>query len=98
MKSPSTDREASEIPTLTGAGVRTGSAAYPLDAAVHHGTKNLFSDRETTKLLGCSKSTVWRWAAEGILPKPLRIGGISRWKRADIDAVIAEAQLELVAA
>jgi excisionase family DNA binding protein len=56
--------------------------------------KTLLSDREAATLLGCSKSTVWRWAAEGVISQPLRIGGISRWKLADLEAVIAQAEAQ----
>ena len=78
-------------------GGRTASAAYPPSNASNEasaGTKILLSDRDTATLLGCSKSTVWRWAAEGVIVKPLRIGGISRWKLADLEAVIARAEAE----
>lgn len=35
--------------------------------------------REVAKCVGCSVSTVWRWTADGILPKPLRLGNSTRW-------------------
>ena len=52
----------------------------------------LLSDRDTAALLGCGRSTVWRWTAEGVLPKPTKIGGMSRWRLSDIEAVIAKAE------
>lgn len=34
---------------------------------------------------------VWLWVAQGILPEPLRIGKrIARWRRAEIEAVVAK--------
>jgi len=61
-------------------------------------TENLISDREASKLLGCGRSTLWRWAADGIIPKPLKIGGMSRWKMSDIEKLIEKAEAERSAA
>lgn len=54
-------------------------------------TDKLISDLEAADLLSCSRSTVWRWAETGVLPKPLRIGGASRWRLSDLEAVINKA-------
>ena len=51
----------------------------------------LIRDEEVAKRLSCGKSTVWRWASEGIIPKPIKIGGASRWRRSEIDAAINSA-------
>ena len=42
------------------------------------GVDPLLADREAAALLGCGRSTLWRWASEGVVPKPLKIGGMSR--------------------
>ena len=55
-------------------------------------TGTLFSDRETAAYLGCGRSTVWRWVEEGVLPPPIRLGGLTRWKLSDIEDAIAKAQ------
>ncbi|SDY75605.1 helix-turn-helix transcriptional regulator [Citreimonas salinaria] len=74
-------------------------ATAPLaTAAPHHATDHLYSDRDAAELLGCGRSTLWRWAAEGIIPKPLKIGGMSRWKLSDLQAVIAKAEAQREAA
>ena len=54
----------------------------------------LLTDREAASILDCGRSTLWRWAAEGIVPKPLKIGGMSRWRQSDIEAVIATAEAQ----
>lgn len=54
----------------------------------------LLTDREAAAILGCARSSVWRWASEGILPKPMKIGGMSRWRQSTIEAVIAKAEAE----
>jgi predicted DNA-binding transcriptional regulator AlpA len=61
-------------------------------------TDPLLSDREAAAALGCARSSVWRWAADGIIPKPLKIGGMSRWRQSDIEAVIAKAEIARSAA
>ncbi|GHE05563.1 hypothetical protein GCM10008024_36910 [Allgaiera indica] len=48
----------------------------------------LMSATDVAEHFGCGISTVWRWAKIGVLPKPVKIGGSTRWRRADIEAVI----------
>jgi len=48
----------------------------------------LISVRTVAKMFDGSPSTVWRRVADGTLPKPGRIGGMTRWSRAEIEAVI----------
>lgn len=58
--------------------------------AVFGGKPRLISDKETAAILGCSRATVWRRASDGTLPKPVRIGNITRWVDAEIyDCVVA---------
>lgn len=52
----------------------------------------LLSDREVATQLDCGRSTVWRWASEGILPQPLKIGGLSRWRQSWINETIRSAE------
>lgn len=44
-------------------------------------------------LFGCSVPTVWRWSADGNLPKPLKIGpGCTRWRVGSLrDRMVAAA-------
>ena len=48
----------------------------------------LVSVRDTAAALGCSVATVWRGVANGTLPQPIRIGGMTRWSTAELDAFI----------
>lgn len=41
---------------------------------------------------GCGVSTVWRWAKTGVISKPVKIGGTTRWRTADIQAAFATSQ------
>jgi len=41
-------------------------------------TDQLLTDAEVAERLGVSKATVWRKAAAGILPKPVKLGHSSR--------------------
>ena len=39
----------------------------------------LISDVELAEILGCSRTTVWRRVADNTLPKPIKLGGLSRF-------------------
>ncbi len=62
------------------------------------GVDPLLTDKEVAKMMSCGRSTVWRWAAEGIIPQPLKIGGMSRWPHSWITSVVNEAKAEVQAA
>ncbi len=51
----------------------------------------LISDVETAKLLGCSRTTVWRRVADGTLKQPVKLGGLSRFVLAEINAIVEAA-------
>lgn len=41
--------------------------------------------------LGISKATVWRWASEGHLPAPVKLGpNCTRWRASDLEAALAQ--------
>ena len=50
--------------------------------------------RTVAEILGVHRATVYRMAARGDLPRPLRIAGLTRWKREDIEALIEDAARE----
>ncbi|WP_018182111.1 helix-turn-helix transcriptional regulator [Kaistia granuli] len=52
----------------------------------------LLTVREGAAVLQMSIPTFWRRVADGTVPKPLKIGGISRWPRSEIVAVIESAK------
>lgn len=58
----------------------------------------LLTDRQLAEMMSCGRSTVWRWATEGIIPQPLKIGGLSRWRKSTIAAAIEQAEADAVAA
>ena len=41
---------------------------------------------ELAGLLGVSRATVWSWHSAGRIPLPVRIGGVTRWRRAEIES------------
>lgn len=59
-------------------------------------TDPLIRDGDAAGMLGCSKATFWRRVADGTIPRPVKIGGMSRWPQSEIVAVIecAKAQRE----
>jgi excisionase family DNA binding protein len=49
----------------------------------------LLRDRDVAQLLGISRSFVWKLAATGELPAPVRVGGrTARWEREKIVAYV----------
>jgi len=54
-------------------------------------TPALLSDQGVAALLDMSRASVWRRVNDQTLPQPIRIGGLTRWSRAEIEAVIEAA-------
>ena len=54
----------------------------------------LIRDAEAAQILCCSKATFWRRVADGTIPRPVKIGGMSRWPRSEILAVIEKAKAQ----
>jgi predicted DNA-binding transcriptional regulator AlpA len=52
----------------------------------------LLTAREGAALLQISEPTFWRWVANSTLPKPIKLGGMSRWPRSDFLAFIEKAK------
>ena len=52
----------------------------------------LLRDKEVAGILSVSVPTVWRRVKDGTIPKPLKIGALSRWAKSDIIAVIEAAK------
>jgi excisionase family DNA binding protein len=42
-------------------------------------------DAAVAALLGVHRSTIWRWLDQGLIPQPRRVGGRTRWVRAEIE-------------
>lgn len=53
--------------------------------------KELLSAKETTIFLGMSRTTLWRRTRSGALPAPLRVAGLTRWRRSELLAFLDEA-------
>jgi excisionase family DNA binding protein len=41
--------------------------------------------KELAEKLRASVRTVWRWVSEGTLPRPVQLGGCTRWFESDIE-------------
>lgn len=62
------------------------------------GVDPLITDLELAAVTGCSRTTVWRRVKTGVFPRPIRIGGASRWRYSKINAVFQSAEEEADAA
>jgi excisionase family DNA binding protein len=49
----------------------------------------LLTVAEVASLLKLGNSTVWRLAKRGSLPRPVKIGGASRWNESEVATFIA---------
>jgi predicted DNA-binding transcriptional regulator AlpA len=47
----------------------------------------LMTAPEVAAYFGCNVSSVWRWTRNGVLPKPVKIAGLTRWRRSEIEAL-----------
>ena len=54
--------------------------------------------REGAIILQISVPTFWRRVADGTIPKPVKLGGLSRWPKSEILAVIETAKAARTAA
>lgn len=52
----------------------------------------LFTAGEGSKFLGISVPTFWRHVSQGKLPKPIKLGHLSRWPRSELMQVIENAK------
>jgi predicted DNA-binding transcriptional regulator AlpA len=41
--------------------------------------------KRLAEMLGASVRTVWRLVSAGVLPKPVQVGGCTRWFESDIE-------------
>lgn len=48
----------------------------------------LISDSTAAQLLGISRATFWRRVQDGTFPQPVRFGGATRWRSAEIEAFV----------
>lgn len=55
--------------------------------------KILVTAVEGAGMLSMGRSTFWRAVGAGVLPQPVRIGGITRWRVADLLRAIDPANL-----
>jgi len=48
----------------------------------------LLSAEEVGRLLGVSTRTIWRMLSAGEIPAPVKLGGLTKWRREEIQAMI----------
>jgi predicted DNA-binding transcriptional regulator AlpA len=50
--------------------------------------RKLLTDRDCAEMLSCSRATFWRRVKDGTIPKPIKLCGLTRWKKEEIEAAI----------
>lgn len=55
-------------------------------------TDPLLTAREGAALLQISVPTFWRWVSSGTLPKPVKLGSMSRWPQSELLQFIEHAK------
>jgi len=58
----------------------------------------LIRDKDAARMIGGSVATFWRRVGDGTIPRPIKIGNMSRWRQSEIEAVIQRAAAEREAA
>jgi predicted DNA-binding transcriptional regulator AlpA len=51
--------------------------------------KILVTDKQAAEMLSMGRSTFWREVKIGRLPAPIKLGGLTRWRVADLHACVA---------
>ncbi len=67
------------------------SESYQYRNSQVQGETELLRARDLAAVLNMGESSVWRHVKNGDIPKPIKIGGSTRWRRADIEAIISPA-------
>lgn len=60
--------------------------------SIHPYQDPLLTAKESAAIIGCAIPTFWRWVAAGTVPKPVKLGALSRWPQSEILQVIEKAK------
>ncbi len=58
----------------------------------------LLNAREAARLLSVSVPTFWRRVADGTVPRPVKLGGASRWPQSEVLEVLEAAKARRLSA
>lgn len=53
-----------------------------------HNIETYWTIRDFAAHLRASKTTIWEGVRKGIFPKPVKIGGLTRWRRSEVEACL----------
>ena len=54
----------------------------------------LVRNDEAAQMLGVSTTTLWRYCRDGVVPKPVKLGGSTRWRVDELEAAIERLSAE----
>ena len=49
----------------------------------------LLKTSQVAELLNVDRTTLWKWYTKGRFPRPVKVGGTSRFRRSEVEAWIA---------
>lgn len=84
--------------TFTNSPISIQEVPARLRGTVAEITDPLLIAREGAAILQISVPTFWRRVADGTITKPVKLGGLSRWPKSEILAVIETAKAARTAA
>lgn len=86
------------VMTATASLLTAPTTALVMRGAITETTDPLLIAREGAAILQISVPTFWRRVADGTIPKPVKLGGLSRWPKSEILGVIETAKAARTAA
>ena len=86
--------EATGLDQVRGACDTVATARRGSRIAEPHGVAFLLSDNAAAAFCGLSRATLWRRVDDQTLPKPIKVGGRTLWRRDELLAAIDRLTIE----
>ncbi|MBX3353305.1 MAG: helix-turn-helix domain-containing protein [Phycisphaeraceae bacterium] len=83
---PEPEKAAASPPGVNGRkGSRAVNGSQVTSGQEGSGSNDYMTARDLASLLKISKAGLYRYLSAGVLPPPIRIGRLARWRRSDIE-------------
>lgn len=77
-----------QLEAITDAAAEKARRAVEAEYKKQQAPETYYTTTQVRKLLNVAHQTLWRWDKAGVL-KPVKIGGLNRYKKTDIDRITA---------